>query len=71
MLNAISAKRHYATRPDWKLTINNIIQYRGIKGYYPTGFYHMPASLTLSLHGLTTVDAPEWPWTSCQLMIYS
>ena len=71
MLNALSAKRNYATRTNWNLTINNITQYRWIKGYYPMGFYHLPAGITLSHHGLTTVDAPEWPSTSCQLMSYS
>jgi len=71
MLNALSAKRNYATRTDWKLTINNITQYRWMKDYYPTGFYHLPAGITLSHHGLTTVDAPEWPSTNCQLTIDS
>jgi hypothetical protein len=71
MLNALSVKRNYATRTDWKLTINNITQYQRMKGYYPMGFYHLPAGITLSHHGLTTVGAPEWLSTSCQLMIYS
>jgi hypothetical protein len=71
ILNALTAKRNYATRTDWKLTINSITQYRWIKGYFPIGFYHLLASLTLSHHGLTTVGAPEWPLTSCQLLIYS
>ena len=53
------------------LTINNITQYWCMKGYYPMGFYHLPAGITLSYHGLATVGAPEWPSTSCQLMIYS
>jgi hypothetical protein len=28
-------------------------------GYYPMGFYHLLAGITLSHHGLTTVGAPE------------
>jgi len=70
MLNALSGKRNNSTKTDWKLTINNITHYRWMKGYYPTGFYHLLASLTLSHHGLPTVGAPKWPSTSCQLMIY-
>jgi len=31
-LNASSAKRNYATRTNWKLTINNISQYEWMKG---------------------------------------
>jgi len=71
MLIALSAKWNYATRTDWKLIINNITQYLWMKGYYPTGFYHLPAGITLSHHGLTTVGAPEWPLTNCQLTIDS
>jgi hypothetical protein len=59
MLNALSAKRNYAKGTDWKLTINNITQYRWMKGYYLTEFFHLPAGITLSHHGLTTVGAPE------------
>jgi len=69
MINALSAKRNYATRTDWKLSINNITQNWWMKGFYPTGFYHLPASLTLSHDGVNTVGAPEWPSTCCQLMI--
>jgi len=69
--NALSANRNYATRTDMKLTMNNITQYRWMKGYFAMGFYHLPAFLTLSHHGPTTVGAPEWPSTSCQLTIYS
>jgi len=71
MLNDLSTEWNHPTTTDWKLTINNITQYRWMKGYYPTGFYHQQAPLTLSHHGLTTVGAPEWPSTSCQSMIYS
>jgi hypothetical protein len=42
-----------------------------MKSYYPIGFYHLLVWIALSHHGLTTVDAPEWPSTSCKLMIYS
>jgi hypothetical protein len=42
-----------------------------MKGYYLTDFYHLQTFFTLSHHGLNTVGAPEWPSTSCQLMIYS
>jgi hypothetical protein len=31
----------------------------------------VPASITLNHHGLTTVGAPEWPFTNYQLMINS
>jgi len=71
MLNALSAKTNYATKTDWKLTINNITQYGWMKGYYPMGFYHLPAGITLSHHGLTTVGAPEWPSKNCQSTINS
>jgi len=71
MLNALSAKRNYAARTNWKLTINNITQYRSMRSYYPMGFYNLLAGITLSHHGLTTVGAPEWPSTSSQWMMYS
>jgi hypothetical protein len=70
MLNAVSAKWNYATRTDWKLTINNITDYQSMKGYYQMGFYHLPAGLTLSHHNLTRVDAPQWPSTNSELTIY-
>ena len=71
ILNTWSAKRNYAMWTDWKLTFNNITRYRWMKGYYPPGFYHLEASLTLRHLGLTSGGAPEWPSTCCQLMIYS
>jgi hypothetical protein len=70
MLNDLSANRNYATRIDWKITISTITQYWWIQGYYPTRVYHLLAWITLSHHGLTAVDAPEWPLTHYQLMIY-
>jgi hypothetical protein len=60
MLSALSAKRNYPTRTDWKLNMNNITQYRWMTAYYPMGFFHLPAGITLSHNGLTTVGAPEY-----------
>ena len=71
MLDDLAGKWNYATRTDWKLTINRITQYRWMKCYYPTGLYHLLAEITLGHDGLTTLGAPEWPSTSCEQMIYS
>jgi hypothetical protein len=71
MLNASCAKGNYAMRTDWIVTMDNVTHYRGVRGYYPTGFYHLPAGITLSHHGLTTAGAPEWASTRCQFMISS
>jgi hypothetical protein len=64
MLNALSPKRIYTTRTNWKLSMNNITQYQRMKGYYPTGFCYLPAEITLSHHRLTAVGAAELPSTS-------
>jgi hypothetical protein len=71
ILTAVIAKRNHTMWTDWKLTMTNVTQFRWMKGYYPTGFYHMPASFTMSHHGWNRVGAPEWPSTSCQLIVYS
>jgi hypothetical protein len=70
MLNVVFAKRSYARRANCKITSNNYTQDQSKKGYYPTGFYHLQASLTLSHHSLTTLGKPEWQSTSCQIKIY-
>jgi hypothetical protein len=51
MLNDLSAKCHYALRTDWKLAMNYITQYQRMTGYYPTGFCHLLAGITLSNPG--------------------
>jgi len=58
MISAESGKRDYPTRINSRIIINNITQYRLVKGYCLTGLYHWQAGMDQSHHGSTSVRAP-------------
>jgi hypothetical protein len=62
--SGLSAKGHHSIRTDLRLIINNISQYRRMKGYYLMGCYHLQAGIDPRQHGSSSVGAPEWPLMS-------